>query len=80
MISELDQAGPIWWRIIWAGIRGGIIEVKIHRNRISWVKKFMFNDDESFETAIKILKNKVTRVLHYKTKNISTWVCLLSLR
>ena len=71
MITETTERGPLRWKINRIGIRGGIIRLKVNRNRMSFVKKFIFNDDETFNTAIKILRNKVTRVLHYKNeKNI----------
>jgi len=68
MISETEFMGPMWWKISWEGIRGGLIKIKVHRNRISFVKTFHFNENETFETAIKILRNKVTRILHYKNQ------------
>ena len=42
----------------------------VSRNRMSFVKKYIFKNDESFETAINILRNKVTRILHLRNDRV----------
>jgi hypothetical protein len=68
MIPETKERGPLYWRVSHNGIRGGIIETQIHKNRMAFVKKFMFNDNESFDIAKKICQDKVTRILHFKNE------------
>lgn len=66
MIPETKVAGPLRWQVIWTGIRGGVIKLHIVKNRVSFVKKFVLKDKETFETAQKICREKVPRILHLK--------------
>lgn len=66
MISDTNERGKLKWKVFWTGIRGGVIQAHISKNRISFQKKFIFKDDESFNTAIKILKERTFQILHYK--------------
>ena len=68
MINETKERGPLFWKIKWIGINGGIIRIKVYRNRISFVKSLHFNDDISFNTAKEIIRDKVKRVLHFKNQ------------
>lgn len=60
------ERGPVYWKIHYTGIRGGAIRLYIVKNRLSFNKTIIFNDSESFETAIKICQDKVMRVIHIK--------------
>lgn len=66
MIPPTKERGPLRWEIIFNGIRGGIIRIHVTKNNVSFYKKFIFRCDESFCTAIKILDDKVFRILHLK--------------
>ena len=66
MINESEYVGRIWWQVSWTGLRGGVIKMLIYRERISFVKKFAFTDDESFNIAKRILGDKVAQILHLK--------------
>jgi len=54
------------WTVIYNGIRGGAILLYIVKNRTSFIKKFVLRDNESFETAKRICKEKVAQILHLK--------------
>jgi hypothetical protein len=56
----------IRWKICWTGIRGGAVLVHISKNRVAFIKRFVLKDNYSFETAQRILKDKVARILHLK--------------
>lgn len=69
-MNETKERGLVKWQILqtWNGIRGGIIRLHIEKNRISFYKIFRFNNNEDFETAQKICKDKVSRILHFKNR------------
>lgn len=66
MIPKTNVRGPFKWKVEFAGIRGGVIKARIEKNNISFCKKFMFRSEDSFDTAIRILEDKVFRILHLK--------------
>ena len=66
MIPITHKRGPLKWKVEFTGIRGGFIKARIEKNNISFCKKFMFRSDDSFDTAIRILDDKVFRILHLK--------------
>jgi hypothetical protein len=68
MIETAKERGPLFWKIKWIGIKGGIIRIKVYRNRLSFVKSFHFNDDVSFNIAKEIINDKVKRILHFKNQ------------
>jgi len=65
-MNEAVERGIVRWRVNYTGLRGGIIELYIRKNRVSFVKKFVLRNNETFETALKICKEKVFRILHMK--------------
>jgi len=66
MINESEYVGRIWWQVCWTGLRGGVIKILIYRERISFVKKYTFADDESFNIAKRIMRDRVAQILHLK--------------
>ena len=67
-LPEVVDIRIVKWKVEYVGIRGGIIVLYIIKNRVSFIKRFILKDDESFKTAIKICENKVTRILHIKNR------------
>ena len=65
-LPEVRDRGPVFWCLAWVGIRGGIVELKIHKNRMSFYKHFLFKNDEDFETAQRICKEKPQQIIHLK--------------
>lgn len=68
MIPECIDRGPIRWYTYHRGIRGGIVRLLIYKNRLSFVKNFYFLDNEDYNLALRILKDKVARILHMKNE------------
>lgn len=66
MIPEVIDRGPVRWHIDYQCIRGGIIRMLMYKNRLSFVKRFIFARDEDFELAQRILRDKVYRILYMK--------------
>jgi len=66
MIPEVIDRGPIRWYTYHQGIRGGCVRLLIWKNRLSFVKSFSFATDEDYDLAIRILSNKIDRILHMK--------------
>lgn len=67
-MNEVIERGPVKWAIEYEGIRGGAISLHICKNRTSFVKRFILIDNESFNIAIRICKEKVAQILHLKNQ------------
>lgn len=65
-MNEVVERGIVKWKVYFTGIRGGIIKLYIRKNRVSFVKIFALRNTEDFETALRICKDKVARILHMK--------------
>jgi len=65
-MNEVVDRRIVKWMVDYNGIRGGVILLFIVKNRTSFVKRFVLKDNESFETAIRICKEKVSQILHLK--------------
>jgi hypothetical protein len=67
-MNDFIEMGPIKWIAYPSGIKGGYIKLHIIKNRTSFVKKFTFNQNEEYELAQKICKEKVSQILHLKNQ------------
>lgn len=69
-IKEYKERGPVYWKVCHNSIRGGIIKLTINKNRIVFDKNFILYNDEDFNIALNICKNKATRIIHMKNTNV----------
>ena len=65
-MNETVERGIVKWKTVFTGIRGGDIQLHIVKNRVSFIKIFRLRNDDDFNTALRICKDKVARILHMK--------------
>lgn len=65
-MNEIVERGIIKWTVEYEGIRGGAVSLYITKNRTSFIKRFILSDNEDFNTALKICKERVSQILHLK--------------
>jgi len=68
MIRRAETRGELLWRPLFTGSRGGVVQLFINKNRIRFTKRIPLRNNEDFESAMKILRDKVYCIVHLKNK------------